>query len=148
MSDKLRKKIVLVIFFGVTIWGFYNFMPEKSENNSNLISNKTVDASINNQPNQPTNIINIEEKSKEDWGRDPFIYPKTKKTTARTKPINNKLLVLSGIIYNNSSPIAVINKKPVKIGDFIDGARVVKINKKDVILELNGSEIVLNVSKG
>jgi hypothetical protein len=55
---------------------------------------------------------------------------------------------LTGIIDNGSTPLAFINGKMVKVGDLVDQARVVKIEKHKVTLSHNGTEIFLRVNKG
>lgn len=149
MSDSIRKKIVYIIFSAASVWGVINLISDK----------KTSDTHASNEPTvvvvpqiekellvQQTDKINIEEKIRESWGRDPF---KSKTVSNKSaKPTKNKLWQLSGIIYNSSSPVAVINKKPVQVGEKIDNARVVKIDKKEVTIEYNGHKIKLTVSKG
>lgn len=148
MNENTRKKVLLAVFACVIIWGIYNLYPQKTDKETNKTSNNKTIAVLTKSPVKNTNLIDIEQKDKESWGRDPFIYPYKKKSISPALPKKNKLWKLTGIIYNNSTPIAVINKKPVKIGDSIDDALVIQINRKDVVIEINGSKIVLNVSKG
>lgn len=53
--------------------------------------------------------------------------------------------VLNGIMYLEGHPRAIINGSMIEPGDMLSGARVVKIEKKYVLLEYNGSEIRLDL---
>ena len=53
--------------------------------------------------------------------------------------------VLNGIMYLEGSPRAIINDSMVEEGEMVNGARVVKIDKKNVLLEYNGAEIILGL---
>jgi len=52
--------------------------------------------------------------------------------------VSIKEVSLTGIIYSEDNPSAMIDGKIVKEGDIIDGIKVVKINKNDVELEKDG----------
>jgi hypothetical protein len=53
--------------------------------------------------------------------------------------------VLNGIMYLEGSPRAIINDSMVEEGEMVNGARVVKIDKKKVLLEYDGAEIILDL---
>lgn len=53
--------------------------------------------------------------------------------------------ILNGIMEFAEGPRAVINNSIVSVGDSVDGATVAKIEKKNVVLKLNGSEISLEL---
>lgn len=53
--------------------------------------------------------------------------------------------VLNGIMYLEGNPRAIINDVMVEAGDIVGGARVVKIEKKSVLLQHNGAEISLDL---
>jgi hypothetical protein len=53
--------------------------------------------------------------------------------------------VLNGIMYLEGSPRAIINDSMVEAGDTVDGARVVKIDKRNVLLEYNGAQLSLDL---
>jgi hypothetical protein len=55
--------------------------------------------------------------------------------------------VLNGIMYLEGSPRAIINDSMVEVGDAVNGATVVKIDKKNVLLEYNGAEISLDLKR-
>ena len=92
-------------------------------------------------------IINIREKESEPWGVDPF---KSKTKRAKKKQMVNQPPVwnLTGIMYNEQSPIAYINKKAVRVGSMINEAQVIDISRSAVTLELKGNRFTLHVGKG
>jgi hypothetical protein len=59
-----------------------------------------------------------------------------------TKPSQPALpfpsLKLKGIIYNETSPQVLINGSTYSLGEEVDGARVVKIERKKVTVKWNG----------
>jgi hypothetical protein len=55
---------------------------------------------------------------------------------------------LTGIVYNDRTPLAIINNRPVKVGDAIDQAKVVDIGTRTVTVEYQGKRVTLTVSKG
>ena len=54
-------------------------------------------------------------------------------------------LTLNGIMYIEEGPKAIINNSIVETGDLVSGAKVIKINPKNVVLEHNEVEITLNL---
>ncbi len=53
--------------------------------------------------------------------------------------------ILNGIMYLEGNPRAIINDIMAEAGDMVDGARVVKIEKKGVLLHYNDIEIYLEL---
>lgn len=58
-------------------------------------------------------------------------------TPGEHKPVVFPPVKLNGIIYRPPNSAAVINGKSFFVGDYLDNARVVEINEKKVVLELN-----------
>lgn len=54
-------------------------------------------------------------------------------------------LKLQGIYYRLTDPSVMINGKALMIGDLIEEARVIKIERKEVTLELDGQQKVLRL---
>ncbi|MBU4590249.1 MAG: hypothetical protein KKG01_04930 [Candidatus Omnitrophica bacterium] len=69
-----------------------------------------------------------------DWGRDPF---SSGQTTSAPSTVSD--MVLTGILWDDSSPLAMINDNPIAVGDKISGYTVVEIRKDRVIIT-NGTE--------
>ena len=66
--------------------------------------------------------------------------PKSAETKAQAPEF-----ILNGIMYLEGGPRAIINDSMVEVGDNVSGAVIVKINRKSVILQFNGTEITLNL---
>lgn len=54
-------------------------------------------------------------------------------------------LNLSGIMYSEESPRAIINDRIVGPDDLVSGAKIKKINPRNVVLEFEDTEITLNL---
>ena len=52
---------------------------------------------------------------------------------------------LTGIIYDPKKPLAVINGSLIGVGEMVDGAEVIEIKKRNVIIRYRNKEIVLNI---
>jgi hypothetical protein len=80
--------------------------------------------------------------------RDPFLSSKNpdkmKKVTKKKPQIDLKL---SGVLWDDQIPTAIINSKVVKIGDLIQGKTVVDIEKDQVLLMEEGQIYVLKLRK-
>lgn len=85
----------------------------------------------------------IEKHLPNKWGRDPFMPLPQKavvKPRAKGKRVNflgpaTGQLVLNGVFIRGATRIAVINNKPLKIGDIINGHTLIKIQKGFVKFE-------------
>ena len=90
----------------------------------------------------------IDDYNNKDWGRSPF----NSRFSSTEAKVNYNLQSiswnLSGIIFNTTTPLAIINKKPVTVGQIVDNAKVVAIEKDEVILKIDDKQIKLKVSKG
>ena len=150
MTEQNRKKIVYIIFILAIIYGAVNLYPNKDDKQNKANSGNT--AQLENAQNIITqyalknklDTLSIQNKK---WGIDPF-HALNQKISQKTYFRNNTQLILSGIIYNDYNPVAIINKKSLRVGDKVENAKIIKINKKDVILEENGKNVTLTISKG
>ncbi|UCD63338.1 MAG: hypothetical protein JSW34_11400 [Candidatus Zixiibacteriota bacterium] len=148
MSESTRKKIIAAVMVLVVIWGYNNLKPasDKPPRPKATPAAAVTATSDQGQPKVTTpRLVDVEEKAKEPWGTDPF---RVKAKKQAKKPGSAVYWRLSGILYNSHSPSAIINKRHVKTGDVITGARVVKIDRKSVTLEYNGKQMILTVTKG
>ena len=144
MNEKRRKKIVYLILVVAVIWGVYNF-PTKHDEKASVETPETIQPSNPASAAQSTGkMINIEQKVRAAWGTDPFRV----KRSVKAAPLSAPVWRLSGIVYNNQTPLAIINNRPVRAGDVVNNARVVSIKAKTVTLEHNGTLLTLTVTKG
>lgn len=157
MTEQRRKQMMYGILVVAVIWGAWNLMTPRKI----ILQPATPAATEMTAPVTAASAqvsFDVEAKRKEAWGRDPFSGSisrtaesrsasgqKSKTTTTKS---NRQGWSLTGIIDNGTTPFAFINGKMVKVGDLIDQARVVKIEKQTVTLSINGSHVALKVTKG
>ena len=79
--------------------------------------------------------------------RAPYANPTTPSAEVRKNVRPTPDFVLNGIMYLNDGPQAVINGSRVTEGDKVNGAKVVKINKNNVVLNFDDFEITLNLKE-
>ena len=63
----------------------------------------------------------------------------------KTEAKNVPKFLLNGVMYLEGGPQAIVNNAVVKEGDVVEGARVVKINRNDVIMRFKDEEITLRL---
>ena len=149
MNEKTRTKIIAVFLIASLIW-FVSNLDNDQKDTTAIEAPKAITPLSPGLQQAQKNLkqMDIETAKKKSWGRNPFQSSFfTEKATAAGIPVESLEWILSGIIYNND-PVAIINKKPIKIGGTIDNARVVQIEKEKVTIEYNKKQITLTVSKG
>jgi hypothetical protein len=144
MRTQLRQKIVFAAFIVTLVWGIYNnpfqkksveFTPDPSTDT------ETIQLIAKTSAAKP---LPVEQTASKPWGHDPF-RPILKQGTTATA---QKTLRLSGIIFQGSDPIAIVNGRSVRVGDEIGNAKVIEITKKSITLDENGARKILTVGKG
>lgn len=147
MNEKNRKIIIFLLLIASIIWASFNF--HSSTPKTAIANNQDATRIIAPSKQQVSSggLINIEKKEKEKWGHNPFKKPTTNYSPA-PQNYQNFNWQLSGIIYNQQSPIAIINNKPKRTGETINEAKIIKIYKNKVILQHNGKQMTLTVNKG
>jgi len=75
--------------------------------------------------------------------RDPFLLPVKKKE--KSLPVQPPKLVLKGIAWDETEPLALINDLLVKEGDTIQGARIVKIDFDRVAVRYGTKKFVIEL---
>lgn len=146
MDTKKRQKIVYAVAAITVIWGAYNILGDsdkKAEHQPEPLNTIEKVASAK----KPAESFDIDEYTKLTWGHDPFYRSVNKKAkpTDKSKPMPR--WILGGILWNDKNPSAVINKKIVRHGDIVNGAKVVKINKTKVALQKDSTEFTLTIKK-
>ena len=100
-------------------------------------------------PGQPQTELVLEELRSAPWGPDPFEAAAVEEGSgAAPIRVGGHDWVLSGIVYSDKSPMAIINDKPSREGDTIDDARVVDISPGSVTLNYRGRRLTLTITKG
>lgn len=148
MNTRIRQKIVFAALPLAVIWGAYNMFWGEKEMRP---VQPEITAQIDTTATKPLFVPDgpdMERIKTAEWGADPF-RSAIKKPAKRTDKQKEELkLILSGIVFNEKSPMAVINKKMVRTGDTIDGARIISIDRKSVTVEQSGKQFQLRVTKG
>jgi len=75
--------------------------------------------------------------------RDPFVVPV--KTKEKSLPIQPPKLVLKGIAWDKTEPLALINGQVVKEGNTIGGARILKIDFDRVVVRYRGKKFTFTL---
>lgn len=84
---------------------------------------------------KPMGTLKIEEDT-EKWGEDPFVRD-------FSYAAEMKSLVVSAITISKNEAYAVINNQVVRVGDIIDGKKIVAIEKDRVIVEKGGKRFTI-----
>jgi hypothetical protein len=165
MTESTRKKMVFGLLGAAIIFGATNIEWSTENPTAPLPQSQTTPAAASQddpavitdpgggsdanpgQTNHAALWINIDSVLQTPWGADPFQFrrqnvPSQKKTS---KAVRWKV---SGIVYSSSNPMAVVNSRPVAVGDVIDNATVIKIEKNRVTLECRGDRITIGVNEG
>jgi type II secretory pathway component PulC len=146
MDAKKRKMYVFIVLIAVSIWGYFNIFDSEEKK---VVEIKDDVEMVSTSESAPSNIVEIDfsEYASKKWGSDPFFRGKTK-ANARVKVEKPNIeWVLGGILYSDKDPAAVVNKRVVRKGDIIDGARVMEINRTDVKMEKDGTSFILGIKK-
>jgi len=80
-------------------------------------------------------------------GRDPFYLSlkKKKEEIKESLPLQPPKLVLKGIAWDETKPLALINGLLAKEGDTIQGATIVKIDFERVVIRYRSKEFVIKL---
>lgn len=80
------------------------------------------------------------------WGRDPFLSPLVKGVPDEKTP-KAGALILTGIVRDEKSATAIIGDYIVKVGDIINGKRVMSIKKDEVVLREGKDKEILKLEE-
>lgn len=158
MEEKDRKKIIalsILILVIIPIW-IRAFKPRPgvtSSPPSQEVAPPATEIGGSIKEAAPQKIDIIQDKEKEEaqrkrmalpWSRDPFM---AQGKLAKKGPSRPEALALSGIIWDEKKPAAIINDNIVSVGDEIQGKKVIKIEKNKVILQEDGEEYILRLEE-
>jgi hypothetical protein len=146
MDTKKRQKIVYAVAAIAVIWGAYNILggsDKKAKQKPEPLNTIEEVAAVK----KSAESFDVDEYTKLTWGPDPFYRSVNKKSDPVDKPKPTPGWILGGILWNDKNPSAVINKKIVRHGDIVNGAKVVKIYKNLVALQKDSTEFTLTITK-
>ncbi len=148
MNQAKRKIIIYALLVAAVIYGIANIpgRKDKEQTDSSLDNPAPVAQKI---PASVKQAIDIAYYSSLPWGSDPFcrFYAEVDNRTGQSDTPAPQW-TLNGVIINTKTTVAVINKNIVHVGDKVAGARVVDIKKNEVIMEQDGSEFSIQITKG
>ena len=61
--------------------------------------------------------------------------------------VNGPRFALTSVLIASTRRVAIVNGKPLQLGDVVDGAEIVAIEPGTVRLRENGTELVLSLSR-
>lgn len=103
------------------------------------------------QPAEAERIIRPSVEYKAAGLRDPFEAPSVKKREDEEKSAEPKVsrvpppdLTVQGLIWGGNIPQAIINNKVVKVGDTIQGVKIISITKDGVTVLFEGMQYSLS----
>lgn len=147
MNEKTRKRLVYIALIGAVIYGAVNLDPGSDKAVEPAPAQEYLDPSLENgeHPGGSELAIDIDSAEALPWGDDPFRIGKPKQAAVAPETVDFEL---SGIVYSEENPMAIINSRPVKEGDVISQAKVLGIDRTSVTLQYQGKEVQLKVSEG
>jgi hypothetical protein len=147
MSASIRKKIVYVFAVAALIWCAFNYEWNSKPTRPVPAASAPAIASIVPPTTAHTSLkINVDSLASLGWGDDPFRVESSGGMS--TGADHDAAWTVSGIIYSDTKPMAVVNGHSVQVGDSVGGAMVVAIKRHQVKLRLHDSEFSIAVTKG
>ncbi len=149
MSEKKRKLLIYLTLPIALIWAVYNFPSGKKAPNDvpPPVAEATIQPVVATASEPDARLINIEDQTAKKWGLDPFRTYLANRRGGNASSAQKSWNV-KGIVFNPANPLAFVNSKSVRVGDTVDDARVVAIDRKTVTLDYRGREFTLSVNKG
>ncbi len=158
MNERLRKGLVFSTLPIALIWAYFNLFGKKPAvtptSDPALATVAPLSAPISSAP--ASDSATVARLKAQPWGNDPFRGRPAHVSTATAATVStqptktggdNLSFVLSGIMFNTQNPIAYVNGRPVKVGQTINSAKVISIERKSVVLDLNGRRLTLSIGK-
>jgi type II secretory pathway component PulC len=140
MNERIRKGFVYMSLVLAVAWAINNVDSKKpaAPEQPAATAGSTTTSTI---PDTTGAAVDWRELETAAWGNNPF------STSARaTAPTIS--WHLKGILYSAESPLAYINSRRVRVGDTVDNAEVVNIERHRVTLRHNGKVFHLPLDEG
>jgi len=154
MTEQRRKIILFAALPIALVWGYYNLMvkprgpalePTAAFPHSTAVTAPGPASAADSLANALAAV------KSQTWGVDPFRMGTRRQVPSYSAPVAKRTDMtwqLNGIIYNENAPFAYVNSRPVKVGDVVNSATVVAIDRKSVTLEVNGNRFTISLRKG
>lgn len=133
-----NKKLLLLIALSIiAVFSLFYGVFNPSRTKRNLL---TKDTGLEKAIVTEKGIIFLTRRAKRSdysyWGRNPF-------SISGSRIMRLGALTINGILWDKKNPLAIINEEIVKVGDKIDGNKVVSIEQDRVILNDGSKDIEL-----
>ncbi|MBI4707884.1 MAG: hypothetical protein HY761_08175 [Candidatus Omnitrophica bacterium] len=148
-SREDRKIIIQIVFFGVIFVSFISFAWASTDDLENLSGERTQQYSYDTKVERP--VVRFEASGLRNPFKDIRDTGEKKNDKEKEKPVVEiplPKLTLQGIIWGGEFPQAIINNNVVKVGDMVEGVKVLNIDKNGVTLVFEGKEHFIAGSLG
>ena len=100
-----------------------------------VVSPETSPLSVQPKKNEPV-VVEIKKNEAKEVLTNPFTSPlQNKQQEEEIVLTKSKALSLTGILYQEDRVVAIINNKIVRVGDLIEGRKIIAINRKSVVVK-------------
>jgi len=151
MDKKKREQIILVALMPIFFIGLLYMRSQQKSKATDIVQNELTiaqeDSLIDELPMPKT----IEEISYKKTEKDPLknIFAQFLERLRRRVPEKEieKFSIpdlIEGLIWNSDMPQAIINGSVVKIGDYIEGVKIVGIDKKGITIDYEGQKVLIS----
>jgi len=152
MDKKKREQIILVALMPIFFIGLLYMRSQQKSKATDIVQNELTiaqeDSLIDELPMPKT----IEEISYKKTEKDPLknIFAQFLERLRRRVPekeiekFSIPDLNIEGLIWNSDMPQAIINGSVVKIGDYIEGVKIVGIDKKGITIDYEGQKVLIS----
>lgn len=79
------------------------------------------------------------------WGRDPFAIQESRLPATPKAVVQFSGFKITGVVWGPEGYRALVNDRVVRVGDQVDGARIVRITKKGVEILKDGETLFLTL---
>lgn len=155
MNERTRKIIIFSTLPIALVWAYFTLSAKKTVVTPASGPALTTVAPLS-APAQTVQIADtalISRIRSQSWGSDPFrgrtVYhsTETKSVPVVAQSDNQLSFVLSGIMYSAQNPVAYLNGRAVTVGQKVNSATVISIERRAVILQIDGRRFTISLSK-
>jgi hypothetical protein len=151
--DKAKKEqIILVILVPVFLLGLLYMRsqqnPSKTQANlGGLKQTAAPDRFIESMPGPGPVEDSVYQASKQDPFKNllqAYLYDMRKaKPQQQVEALPLPTITIEGIVWNSPMPQAIVNRKVVRIGDYIDDFEIVDISRDGITIDYNGEQVLI-----
>lgn len=148
MTESTRKRIVYVSSTVAVLWAGWTWFGEERPpvTHAPLPAEKVAVATPECLEKA---FIDVNGYAGKAWGSDPFrTWPQAPQRGPVSKAAQEISWIVTGILHSPDNPMAFVNGRSARIGDTVDGAKIVAIDRKKVTLLFKGRRLQVAVKKG